>query len=125
MHSKFIRNGLSVFTIENSGKEHGATCRLTATAIAAVFIPRLDERAWHRAIGTIDTAITGFRLKHSVALLAFVEPLAGVRGHGLRLDMAARGTSQRGFKNDRAHEAFLSITAADASLNRRSGTHHR
>jgi hypothetical protein len=73
--------------------------------------------AWNRAIGTIDTAVTGLRLKHSVALFAFVEPLAGIRGHGFHFDMAANRTSQRGFKNDSDHGKFLSVVAVDPSLN--------
>jgi hypothetical protein len=54
---------------------------LTATTIAAVFAVLLNWRAWNRAIGTVNTAVTRLRLDHSVTLLAFVEPLTCIRWH--------------------------------------------
>ena len=61
--------------------------------IIVAFILRLDGRARNRAIRTIDTAVTGFRLKNGMTLLAFVEPLTRIRGHGFRLGVAANWAS--------------------------------
>lgn len=67
---------------------------LTATTTASIFTPRLNGRTQNRAIGAIDTAaVTGFRLKHSMTLLAFVEPLTRIRGHGFRVGVAANWAS--------------------------------
>ncbi len=98
---------------------------LTATTIAAVFAVLLNWWAWNRTIGTVNTAVTRLRLEHSVALFAFVEPLACIRWHDLRLGVAANWAGQHGFKNDSTHEDFLSMVASDVSLNKRHGSHHR
>jgi hypothetical protein len=65
-----------------------------ATASHSALALRLDRRARHGAIGAIDAAVTRLGLEHSVALLALVEPLAGVGGHGLGLGVAALRTGQ-------------------------------
>lgn len=59
----------------------------------------LDRRTGHRAVGTEHAAIAGFGLQQDVAALAFVEPLAGVGGHGLGLDVAALGAGQGGLQD--------------------------
>ena len=85
--------------------------RSTAAAAATGLPSLLDGRARYRRVGAEDAAVPGLRLEHRVALLAFVEPLAGVRGHGLRLDVAARRASQRGFEDDGSH--YFSSTSVD------------
>ena len=42
----------------------------------------LDWRARHRTVGAIDAAVALLRLHLQTAALAFIEILAGVRGHG-------------------------------------------
>ena len=69
----------------------------------------LDRRTGHRAVGTEHAAIAGLGLEQDVAALAFVEPLAGIGGHGLGFDMTALRAGQRGFKND---SAYRGLTAA-------------
>jgi hypothetical protein len=51
----------------------------------------LDGRTGHRAIRTEHAAIARLRLKPLTASLAFVEELAGVRGHLLNGLMTAVG----------------------------------
>lgn len=106
---------------EASVQAHG----LTATTIIAVFAVLLNWRAWNRAVGTVNTAVTRLRFEHSVTLLAFVEPLTCIHWHDLSLGVAANGASQRGFENDSTHGELLPTIAADASLNKRCGNHHR
>ncbi len=76
-----------------SRQKRCAASPLAATMIIVVFILRLYGRTRSRAIGTIDTAITGFWLKHSMTLLAFVEPLTRIRRHDFRLCVAANWTN--------------------------------
>src|SRR3546814_12988812 len=47
----------------------------TTTIMFALF---LNRRARHGAVGAINAAVAGFRLQYGMALLALVEPLAGV-----------------------------------------------
>jgi hypothetical protein len=80
----------------------------SANAIAgspspAAGILGLDGRALDRPVRTKHAAITGQRPQQCVALFAFVEELARVRRHRLRLRVAAPRTGQHGFKQDRSH----------------------
>lgn len=75
------------------GLHHFAFSR---TAVAA---GQLHGRAFHRAVTTVDAAVSWLRLKHSVACFTFVEPLAGVGRHALGLAMTATRTSNRRLKN--------------------------
>ena len=63
----------------------------------------LNRRAWHAAVGAVHAAVARFRLQHRVALLAFIEPLAGVRRHSLGLAVPTFRASQCRLQDDRAH----------------------
>ena len=67
----------------------------------------LDRRTRNRAVRTVNAAVTRFGLEHGVAMLALVEPLAGVRGHGLGLGMAARRARQGRFEDVVVHFVLL------------------
>ncbi|PXW82404.1 hypothetical protein C8R34_13212 [Nitrosomonas sp. Nm84] len=84
----------------------------------------LNWRAWNRAVGTVNTAVTRLRLEHSVTLLAFIEPLTRIRWHDLSFGVAANGASQRGFKNDSAHEEPYSTILTDTSLKKLRRSNH-
>lgn len=66
-----------------------------STAASAPLARFLNRRARHGAVGTVNTTIAGFRFEHSVALLALVEPLAGIGWHRLVFAMPAIGACQR------------------------------
>jgi len=100
-------------------KKRRAAYYLTATAIASVFTLGLGGWAWNRAIGTIDTTVTGFWLKHSMTLFTFVKPLASIGGHDFRFGVAANVASQRGFKNYSTHEEAFSTILTDTALKKR------
>ncbi len=79
----------------------------TDTAIEAIIsdepFAQTDPRA---AVGAVHAAVTGFGLEHRVALLALIEPLAGVCGHRLGLGVATLGTGQRRLQDHRCHLAL-------------------
>ena len=51
-----------------------------------------------RAIGTVDAAVARFRCQNGVALLAFIEPLTGIRRHGFAFDKTALRTGEGGLQ---------------------------
>ena len=85
--------------------------RSTAAATAGALAPLLDWRARHRPVGAEHAAVASLRFEHRVAMLALVEPLAGVGRHGLRLDVTAGGARERGFEDDGGH--FFSSASVD------------
>jgi len=72
----------------------GCSEMLCAAAIAAA-IALLDGWTLDRAVRTKHAAVSRQRLEHSVTLLALVEPLARIGGHGL-----SRGGTTRRTGND-------------------------
>ncbi len=67
---------------------------------------RLNGRAWHRAIGAVNTAVTWLGPENRAAVVAFVQPLAGVDRHGLGFDVAAFRASQCRLGNHGSHFEF-------------------
>ena len=60
----------------------------------------LNGRARVCTVRTIHTAVPVQRFQHGVAVRAFIEPLAGIRGHRLALGKAAFRAGQRGLQRD-------------------------
>lgn len=79
---------------------------LTRAAVRRGRAALLDGRARHRAVGTVDAAVSGLGLEHGAALLALVEPLARIGGHRLGPGVTARRAGERRFENDFAHFAL-------------------
>lgn len=74
----------------------------------------LNRRTGYRAIGTEHAAIARLRLQQYVAALAFIEPLAGVGGHGFGLDVAAVRAGQRGLQDGfGTHGSIVAGVGAD------------
>ena len=63
------------------------------------FAVLLNRRAGHCAVGAEHAAVARLRFEQRVAAFAFVEPLTGVGGHDLGLDVPAQRTGQRRFEN--------------------------
>ena len=82
-----------------------ATPAIQSTAAATAL---LDGRAFHRAVGTVHTAVAGPGFQECVAGLAFVVVLAGVRGHSFALLVAAVRTGEGGFEDQVTHAIVLS-----------------
>ena len=61
---------------------------------AARLAGNLDRRTRHRPVRTEHAAITRLGFEYRVAALALVEPLAGIRGHPLSLDVPAHRAGQ-------------------------------
>ena len=65
----------------------------------------LHRGAGHRAVGAVHTAIAGLGPQDGMAGLAFIEPLAGIRGHALGFAVAALRTRQDGVQDHFSHLA--------------------
>lgn len=79
-------------------------------ATVASFTSLLNRRARHAAVGTVHAAVTRPGLQHPVALLAFVEPLAGIGRHRLGLAVPTGRTSQCRLEDDATHfAAFATV----------------
>jgi hypothetical protein len=76
---------------------------------AAAFPFQLYRRAGHGAIGAEHAAVARLWLQQRMAMLALVEPLAGIGRHRLCLDETALGTGQRGLEGDIAHSETLAV----------------
>lgn len=64
---------------------------------------RLDRRTLVRTVGAEHAAVARHGAQHRLAVLALVEPLAGVGRHRFLLRMAALRTGEDRLKNDRSH----------------------
>jgi hypothetical protein len=73
-------------------------------------------RARNIAVGAIDAAIACLGLEDDLAVLAVVEPLAGVGGHGFGLGVAAVRTAQGRSQFDACHVRFRVMFAANAGF---------
>jgi hypothetical protein len=66
--------------------------------------PRLlHRRALAGAVRTVHATIAGFRAEHCLAMLAFIEPRAGVGGHRLVFALPARRTGDGGIRYNGIH----------------------
>jgi hypothetical protein len=70
-----------------------ATTASVWPVIADAYAISLDWRARHRAVRAIHAAVALFGLHLQTATIAFIEILAGVRGHGLDCRVPASRTS--------------------------------
>lgn len=70
---------------------------------SALLSVRLDRRARHGTVRTKHAAVTRPWPEDGVAMLALIEPLAGVRRHRFGLRVTARRAGQRRFENHPAH----------------------
>lgn len=59
----------------------------------------LHGRTRHRRVGAEHAAVASLRAQHCMALLAFVEPLTRIGGHGFSLGVSASRTGQHGLEN--------------------------
>jgi hypothetical protein len=75
-----------------------STHRLRALAAAGMVL--LYRRARHVTVGTVNAAIARLGPEHGMAGLAFIEPLACVRRHGLPFAVAACRTGDGRFGDD-------------------------
>jgi len=63
----------------------------------------LNWRATYRAVGAEDAAVAGLGTQHRSAVAAFIEELAGIRGHGFLLGETAIRAGQHGLEDDGVH----------------------
>lgn len=68
-----------------------------SASVAGFRVRPLLGRAFDRSVGAEHAAIALLGAQHRFAPAAFVEELAGVRGHGFRLGESAARTGQNGF----------------------------
>jgi len=87
----------------NDGRGTKSLTRTDASAWAAAIPMLLNRRALHRTEGAEDAAVTRLGAQHRSAVAAFVEKLAGIRGHGFLLGEAAIRAGQDGFEDDGTH----------------------
>lgn len=69
-------------------------------ALAAATARLLDRRAFHRAKRTKHTTVTRLGAQQGFASCAFVEPLAGIGGHGFLSGKPAVRAGDYGFQDD-------------------------
>jgi hypothetical protein len=89
-----------------SACKQGAGAPSAAAALLQGVI--LHRRTSDRAVGTVDATVAGLRAQHLATALALLEPLAGIGGHRLGLDMTAARAGQggRGHAGGRAGFGF-------------------
>ena len=66
-------------------------------SMLAALTPRLNGRAFHSAVGAIDTAIALLRSDKCFALHTLIKKSAGIFRHGLLFGKATFGTGNGGF----------------------------
>ena len=68
--------------------------KVPSIAASRIFATDLYRRARHGGIGAKNTTITGLWPQYGMALLTFVEPLAGIGRHGFGFCVLALGAGQ-------------------------------
>src|SRR3546814_459005 len=74
--------------------------------LSAAGLLLLDRRARHGAVRTEHAAVSLFRVQYGAATGAFVEELAGRRGHHLRRLVAALRTGQGALQLQVSHRSL-------------------
>jgi hypothetical protein len=90
------------------GIGHRCLSKLAAGGLLALSFRFLNWRAWHRAVGAEDTAISLFGSQQLRAPLAVIEELARVGGHRLGLLVSAVWAGDGGLQIDHADRLFQS-----------------
>lgn len=70
--------------------------KIDCLLVRAAGAMQLDRWTWYVAIGAEHATVAFLGLEQGMAGCAFVEPLAGIRGHGFLLSMAAVRAGDRG-----------------------------